>query len=181
MTRLRIDFAPASARRAWHRLPPALLAGGVFGLLACIGAGLAAQRTLTAQREREARLHHLQQRQAMQSATPAPVVANAVPAAQAAAVNAAVVQLNLPWRGLAEAVAAATPASVALLALEPDAKKRVLKLTAESKGGDGMIGYIGQLKEQDVFRGVTLTRHEVNEQDANRPIRFQLELQWAGP
>jgi hypothetical protein len=44
--------------------------------------------------------------------------------AQADAVNAAVMQLNLPWRALHDAVAAATPASIALLALEPDARKR---------------------------------------------------------
>ena len=42
--------------------------------------------------------------------------------AQAAAVNGAILQLNLPWRDLQDALAAATPASIALLALEPDAQ-----------------------------------------------------------
>jgi Tfp pilus assembly protein PilN len=100
--------------------------------------------------------------------------------AQAEAVNAAILQLNLPWRALHDAVRAATPPSVALLALEPDAKKHTLRITAETRASEGMIDYVRSLRNQDGFSSVTLARHEINEQDPNHPIRFQVDAQWRG-
>jgi Tfp pilus assembly protein PilN len=93
-------------------------------------------------------------------------------------VNAAVLQLNLPWRALHDAVQAGTPSNIALLALEPDARKSMLRITAEAKTSDDMIAYVEQLQKSEWFGGVLLSRHEVNEQDPNRPIRFQLDAQW---
>jgi Tfp pilus assembly protein PilN len=101
-----------------------------------------------------------------------------VPEAQAAAVNAAVLQLNLPWRALHDAVQAGTPANIALLAMEPDARKNSVRITAEAKSSDDMIAYVEQLQKGDWFSAVLLSRHEINEQDPNRPIRFQLDAQW---
>ena len=111
----------------------------------------------------------------------APVAAPArppLPPAQASAVNAAVQQLNLPWRGLHDAVQAATPATIALLALEPDAKKSSVRITAEAKSSDDMIAYVEQLQHVEWFSTVLLARHEINEQDRNKPIRFQIDAQW---
>lgn len=102
-----------------------------------------------------------------------------LPEAQANAVNRAIAQLNLPWRDVFDAIETATPESVALLTLDPDAKKRLLKATAEAKTSDAMIAYIEQLKQEPFFDLVVLTRHEVNEQDPNRPIRFQFDAHWA--
>jgi Tfp pilus assembly protein PilN len=104
-----------------------------------------------------------------------------VPPAQADAVNAAVLQLNLPWRALHDAVQSATPAAIALLALEPDAKRRSLRITAEAKSSDDMIAYVVRLRGQDGFGAVALVRHEINEQDPNRPIRFQVDAAWSAP
>jgi hypothetical protein len=41
-----------------------------------------------------------------------------------------------------------------------------------------MVGYVEELKQQELFSSVMLTRHEINEQDPNRPLRFQLEAVW---
>jgi Tfp pilus assembly protein PilN len=114
-----------------------------------------------------------------QVAARAPLPARApVPPAQATAVNAAVLQLNLPWRALHDAVQSATPAGIALLALEPDAKRSSLRITAEARSSDDMIGYVEALRQQDWFSAVALVRHEINEQDPNRPIRFQVDAAW---
>jgi hypothetical protein len=32
-----------------------------------------------------------------------------------------------------------------------------------------------------LFSAVALLRHEVNELDPNRPLRFQLDAQWSAP
>jgi hypothetical protein len=41
-----------------------------------------------------------------------------------------------------------------------------------------MVAYVADLKQQESFSGVILTRHEINDQDPNRPLRFQLEATW---
>lgn len=178
MRPLRIDFAPRGWRRTWYHLHPAVLASGVAGVLLCASAALGGWHVVELRRARAQAVRQLEQRQAAQRAVPVAVAAAPIPDAQAAFVNGAVMQLNLPWRDLQDAVASATPPTVALLALEPDPRKRVLKLTAETKTSDDMIAYVEQLKEQELFSGVLLTRHEINEQDSNHPLRFQLEAHW---
>ena len=181
MRAIRLDFAAPGWRRALYRLHPAWLAAGLLGLALCGGAALAGWQLLEQRRAYEHQLRHQQERRAA-LAQPRPQAPRSVIApAQAAFVNGAVLQLNLPWRELQDAVAAATPANVALLALEPDPRKRVLKLGAETKNSDDMIAYIEQLKQQELFSSVVLIHHEINEQDPNRPLRFQLEAQWVAP
>ena len=123
------------------------------------------------------RLHAQLAERAARKQVPQPFV---IPDAQATAVNAATAQLNLPWRDLLDAIEAATPAHIALLALEPDAKKSSLRGTAEAKSHDTMIAYIEELKKQGFLGLVALSRHETNEQDQNKPLRFQFEAQWTG-
>ena len=181
MKPIRIDFAPPSLRRVLFHLQPALLAGAVLGLLLCLGAAIAACQLVRGQRGHAAQVRQEQERQERQAflARAVPALAKTlIPPAQAAAVNGAILQLNLPWRELKDAVAAATPATVALLALEPDPKKHLLKLTAEAETSDDMLAYIQELKAQEFFSGVLLTRHEINAEGANQPIRFQVEAQW---
>lgn len=176
---MKIDFAPRSLRRALFQLHPAVLALAGAGVLLCASAAYGSWQLIGQKREREHQLQHLQARVAALSATPKQEVAQtAIPEAQASFVNGAIMQLNLPWRELQDAVLAATPRTVALLAMEPDPRKRSLKITAEAKTSDDMVDYIAALKEQESFSGVVLIRHEINEQDPNRPLRFQLEATW---
>ena len=181
MKPVRIDFAPPSLRRTLFHLHPLLLAGAALGLLLCLGAALAGYLLVSGQRGHAAQVRHEREHQERQAflarAVRAPPT-TLIPPAQAAAVNGAILQLNLPWRELKDAVAAATPATVALLALEPDPKKHLLKLTAEAETSNDMIAYIQELKAQEFFSDVLLTRHEINAEDANQPIRFQVEAQW---
>ena len=178
MRRTRIDFAPRSLRRVLFQTPPRFFALLVPMLTMCTLAGIYGWNYLEQQRELDA----LRAALAARVAAPPPVAQAArkvvVPEQQANAVNEAVMQLNLPWRDLYDTVRAATPASVALLALEPDAKRRTLRLTAEARSSDDMFAYVGKLQEQAWFTSVVLTRHEVAEQDPNRPLRFQISAQW---
>ncbi|PIF09333.1 hypothetical protein [Janthinobacterium sp. 13] len=182
MTRLDIDFAPPGWRRSLHRVPVWAWMTGVLGVALAVTAACSGSAALQRQQLREGQLHRAQQRMmaAMQGPAPAPQIA--IAPAQAAAVNAAILQLNLPWRDLQDALASATPPAIALLALEPDARKRVLKITAETTGSDAMVAYIAQLKQQELFGArVQLLRHEINALDPNKPLRFQLEARWGTP
>jgi Tfp pilus assembly protein PilN len=177
MKKVRIDFAPPGLVRSVLRTPR--LAWAILWAVFVLAMVLAAMNSKLTQREREIDQLLAQSHVRAQAAAPAPVAARPpVPEAQAAAVNAAVLQLNLPWRALYDAVQAGTPSNIALLALEPDARKSLLRITAEAKTSDDMIAYVEQLKKSEWFSGVLLSRHEINEQDANRPIRFQLDAQW---
>jgi Tfp pilus assembly protein PilN len=163
MNKVRIDFAPASLRRTVFHAPRATWALLWIALILLPQLVTSQLRYRDELRKHAARVARVQAAQA---------------AAQAGAVNAAVRQLNLPWRALHDAVAAATPPAIALLALEPDANKSSVRITAEAKSSDDMIAYVAGLRALDWFSGVLLTRHEINEQDPNRPIRFQIDAQW---
>lgn len=182
MTRLDIDFAPPTWRRSLHRVPAWAWIVAVLGVALIATAVWAGSDALQRQQASEARWLRAQQRVAQAAQGPAPVGQVPIAPAQAAAVNAAILQLNLPWRDLQDALASATPPAIALLALEPDARKRVLKITAETTGSDAMVAYIAQLKQQELFNSrVQLLRHEINALDPNKPLRFQLEARWGTP
>ncbi len=180
MRKVHIDFAPAGVARSILRTPRHVWA--VVGGLMAIAGELGLAHFELQKNEWEVALLRAQSqaRVATQArAQAAPVAVRApVPEAQANAVNAAVLQLNLPWRALHDAVQAGTPASIALLALEPDARRSTVRITAEAKTSEDMIAYVEQLQKDEWFSAVVLTRHEINEQDPNRPIRFQLDARW---
>jgi Tfp pilus assembly protein PilN len=180
MKRVRIDFAPPSLARTVHRTGPLGWSLAVLATLLCAAACAAGWQMLARQRVLASQLAVVRAHVAVPAAAAsAPALSIGEP--QAAAVNAAVLQLNLPWRALHDAIAAATPANIALLALEPDPRRRSMKITAEAKNSDDMIAYVEKLKQQELFGAVALLRHEINELDPNRPIRFQLDAQWNAP
>ncbi|MFC0250873.1 PilN domain-containing protein [Massilia consociata] len=181
MKRVHIDFATPSLRRSLLRTPLRLLPF----LFAVAVMGFTAVTQLARYEEDQEQLEALRAALAARSTAPRPLPVAAqpklsVPEAQAQAVNDAVMQLNLPWRDLYDAVRAATSADVALLALEPDAKRRTLRITAETRNSDDMLAYVARMQEQEWFGSVVLTRHEIAEQDPNRPLRFQVSAQWGG-
>ena len=182
MTRMDIDFAPPNWKRSLHRVPAWAWCAGALGVALAASALWAGSAALQRQQASEAHWQLAQQRVMAAPQGPATAPQAPIAPAQAQAVNAAILQLNLPWRDVQDALASATPPGIALLALEPDARKRVLKITAETTGSDAMVAYVAQLKQQELFGArVQLLRHEINELDPNRPLRFQLEARWGAP
>jgi Tfp pilus assembly protein PilN len=180
MKRVRLDFAPPGLRRTLYRTAPGAWEALVAGAALCVAA---LTQVLDYREEREevdAQLAALRARAALAAVPPLAPRAS-VGEQEAAAVNDAISKLNLPWRALHDAVRAATPPNIALLALEPDPKKRVLRVTAEAKNSDDMLAYVTALGQGKLFGAVTLVRHETLEQDPNRPLRFQLDAGWGGP
>jgi Tfp pilus assembly protein PilN len=181
MKQVRIDFAGPSLHRTLFHTPPGVWLLAVLALALCVAAGLAGWRLLAARQSDALLSESTRARANAAHSTPQQAPPPHIADAQAQAVNATVLQLNLPWRELHDAIASATPDTIALLALEPDAKKRTMRITAEAKGSGEMVAYVASLKQQELFAQVALTRHEINEQDPNRPIRFQLDAEWRMP
>ncbi len=178
MKPIRIDFAPRTLRRAIALTSLPAWLGGAAGIALCIAAAVAVLDQAEKNRAGKLELRQLEARLAERQARRAPPKKIVIPAAQASAVNGVILRLNLPWSDVFDAIEEATPATIALLSLEPDAKKHLVKGTAEAKTSDEMIAYIEQLKKQEFLERVILARHEINEQDPHKPMRFQFEAQW---
>jgi Tfp pilus assembly protein PilN len=100
---------------------------------------------------------------------------------QANAINAAIKQLNLPWSELLEAMEAASTREVAVLEWSPQAELGALKGMAEARTSEDMIVFVRKLKAQNFFTTVELTGHQINEQDRNKPLRFDFLVTWINP
>lgn len=178
MRRSGIDFAPASLMRSWASSSLALrIALG----LACLLCGLGAARVdQLSERLTTTHVHIDELRKNLRVREPMaqPVAAFHLSKVESEEINHAIRQLNLPWRDIFDSIESATPDSIATLDLTPDAQSRKIRMMAEAKTAEDMIAYIEQLKRSEMLESVILTHHETNVQDANRPIRFRLDMRW---
>lgn len=94
------------------------------------------------------------------------------------AANTLIRQLNLPWTELFNALEQATTEEIALLGIDPDARKSTVNLTAEAKTDKAMLSYLRRLQQADLFSDAVLQKHEVQLQDVERPLKFTVTATW---
>ena len=87
-------------------------------------------------------------------------------------------RLALNWDALFVALESARVTGVALLAIEPDPGKNVVKLTAEAKSAEDMLGYIERLQAAEGLSDVILASHEIKPSDPHQPLRFSVTAGW---
>jgi Tfp pilus assembly protein PilN len=87
-------------------------------------------------------------------------------------------QLALPWHGLFKAIESSNEKEVALLAVQPDMQRRVLRLSGEAKNFDALLAYVGRLEKDEALSQVYITQHEIRSQDPEKPVRFALVATW---
>jgi type II secretory pathway pseudopilin PulG len=92
--------------------------------------------------------------------------------------NEVIVQLDLPWGPLFEAVEGASHEQVALLGIQPDAQNRTLSLAAEAKDMSGAVAYVKRLGNEAIFSDTHIVNHQVQEQDPDKPLRFSVQAVW---
>lgn len=179
MKPVHIVFAPQSrgwtdvllgrtGRRRWAGLTALVVATSALG-----AAGwqvLHAQRALAVQQEA------LRAQGRASSAAKPVVTAAPLSAEERRAWTQAVAQLNTPWPALLSALEAATPDTVALVSVEPDARQASVRLQAEAKTLDDLLAYAQTLPIVEPFGEVALVKHETNDQDPNRPVRLVLNI-----
>ena len=193
MNRLDLDFAPRTLRFWWARAGLALRAA-LLGAVLVLAAGLWWVLAIHAER--------LQLQSALAATVPAaappgrglgavvPQAKRAQDALQSKATNLALLALNRPWNALWDAlerVSSAPGIQVAILEMRPDTAStnqeagaaQGLRLLAESKDSAHMLGFMRQLRAEPFFVSAVLTSHQVNAQDPNKPLRFEVTLQWA--
>ena len=87
--------------------------------------------------------------------------------------------LLIPWGDVFASLESASLEDTALLSIEPDSKKRQLKITAEAKNKDVMFSYMQRLEDTPELSAVYLLKHEILEDVDQHPIRFVLAAEWA--
>jgi hypothetical protein len=91
--------------------------------------------------------------------------------------NAVAHELARRWDRVFLAIESANAGDVALLAIEPDARKGLVRITAESKGKGEMLDYVGRLQAAQPLQRVMLDQHEIV-QAAEKPVRFVVSAEW---
>jgi hypothetical protein len=87
--------------------------------------------------------------------------------------------LTVPWDRLFGALEAIEEKQVALLSVTPNVQKRQVRIFAEAKTLADMLSYHQKLEQSPAFSEVALTEHEVQLQDPERPVRFNILATWS--
>jgi hypothetical protein len=94
------------------------------------------------------------------------------------AANFVISRLGLPWDSLLGAFEQASSDKIALLGIEPDTTKRVVRVTAESRNAKDMLEYLKRLQRATFLDEIVLQRHEFQILDPERPLRFVVTGIW---
>lgn len=98
--------------------------------------------------------------------------------AEIKAANEVIMQLTLPWNELFNALEEANSSNIALLGIEPNVRKRVVRVSGEAKNQDALFAYLRILQANKSMSSVYLKHQQVREQDPEKPIRFTLDASW---
>ena len=101
-------------------------------------------------------------------------------ALETAQAKAIILELNLPWKDLFEAIESYRKDDIAVLSIEPDAQKGLVRINVEAKSLDSVTAYMIYLQKIPLFRDVELVSHQIQEQDSQQPVRLMLQASW-GP
>ncbi len=165
MRPLRIDFARSAAAPAW-------LGWGLLAVSLTLAALLAAEF-----RAAQIELARLEDRAAQLRVREARAVAANPQEARALReelqrARAVTQQLSLPWGRLFQAVEGAASRQVALIALQPESGQGVVRITAEARNLAEALAFVRRLSATRQLRGVHLASHQIQTEDAQRPVRF---------
>lgn len=83
-------------------------------------------------------------------------------------------QLEYSWQPAFDALAAARTSKIALVSLDAVQARSQLKLVAEARQLADAIAYIETLQQQPGIRHVGLLQHEVQADDAQKPLRVNI-------
>lgn len=103
---------------------------------------------------------------------------NLIPNAKIEAINLPIKQLNFPWSDLFDALENATTPAVALIEIDSDASKGVLKIQAEAASSNEMIMFVENIKRETIFFDTYITKHEISDLAPQKPLRFSVETKW---
>ena len=87
-------------------------------------------------------------------------------------------RLALRWDELFVALESTGAKDVALLAIEPDPGKSMVKVTAEARTAEDMLRYLERLQSASALADVRLASHQLKATDPLQPLRFVVVASW---
>jgi hypothetical protein len=87
-------------------------------------------------------------------------------------------ELVLPWGALFRAVEEAAGSQAALLSIEPDAGRGLVRITGEARDYPAVIELMARLEATQVLERVHLVNHELRAGEPQRPYHFALVGYW---
>lgn len=87
-------------------------------------------------------------------------------------------ELVLPWGALFRGVETAIGAQAALLTVEPDASRGLVRITGEARNYPAVIELLKRLEATQILDRVHLVSHEVRNDQPQRPYHFALVGYW---
>jgi hypothetical protein len=163
-----LDHAAPLTARTW--LAHALLLGGVLSAAALLAVLQQVDARTTALESDATRM-----RLPRMAAAPLSGAGQALQREEIVAAQAAMGELALPWEPLFRALESVKSPGVKLLALEPDPRRRRLRITAEAASVEEMLNYVEALNQAPLLQDVFLQRQERDE--AGR-LKFSVEAIW---
>jgi hypothetical protein len=134
------------------------------------------QTKLTAKNEIAQKIHLLSD-----STQVTPIVSNTtadIPPETKTQIATTVATLTTPWNALLIAIEQSDVKDVALLSLEPSSKKQQVLLSGEAKNLQAIMDYINRLEAQQMLAQVYLQKHNVDEANVDKPVKFTVVAQW---
>jgi hypothetical protein len=170
MRRLELDFHRSPRPSPWGW---ALLLGSLISVVVL----LLAHRQISDEASR-----HRATITRVEARLPGASLSTAAPAADATLTAARRVtdQQQQPWAELFAALEAADNKDVAVLTLDPEPARGVLKIQAEARNLGAMLAYHRRLEAGGALRQVVLQAHDFEKEATEAPVRFHLVANWGG-
>jgi hypothetical protein len=92
--------------------------------------------------------------------------------------NGVVQNLALPWDMLFKTVEGTGNVPVALLAVQPDPQKRLVRISGEAKDYAAVLTYLARLDQSGTLRNVHLLSHQLKQDDPQHPLLFTVAASW---
>jgi len=89
-----------------------------------------------------------------------------------------ILRLSMPWDNVFRALEAARSDDVALLSIEPDAGSGSVSITGEARSYPAALTYVAWLSHEKTLKNVRLAKHEINRNEARRPVFFTISADW---
>jgi Tfp pilus assembly protein PilN len=169
MHRIDLDYMPRSGTARWLG----------FGLLALAAlAGAKQLDTFITAKQEVARMEARISRIASRSEHASVVALPDSTIREIRRANDVIEQIALPWDRLFRAVESAAGEKVALLGITPDQKSGTVEVAGEAADLGAMFDYVKRLQRQPSLARVYLLNQKLNDQDAQRPVRFTVTASW---
>jgi len=95
-----------------------------------------------------------------------------------AAARDTILHLSTPWDNIFKALESSKSDDIALLSIEPTVESGALTLTGEAKDYLAALTYVSWLQKEKSLRDVHLTKHELRQNDPQRPVFFTISANW---